>query len=95
FFRNGDGFLLVYSVSSHSTFEHVERFRDQIDRVKDTDNVPMILVGNKVHKITEREVSREEGKNMARKLRCEFIECSHETGVNVDRAFCTVARMIR
>lgn len=86
---------MVYSISSRSTFERVERFRDQISRVKDTDNVPLMLVGNKCDKITEREVSREEGMNMARKLRCEFIESSAKTCVNVERAFYTVVRMIR
>ncbi|GBB96683.1 hypothetical protein RclHR1_02810001 [Rhizophagus clarus] len=93
--RDGEGFLLVYSISSRSTFERVERFRDQITRVKDTDNVPLMLVGNKCDKITEREVSREEGMNMARKLNCEFIESSAKTCVNVERAFYTVVRMIR
>jgi hypothetical protein len=85
---------LVYSITSRSTFECVERFRDQVIRVKGTD-VPIVLVGNKCDKITEREVSREEGMNMARKLGCEFIECSNKTCVNVDRAFYTVVRMIR
>ncbi|RGB34856.1 Ras2-like protein [Rhizophagus diaphanus] len=93
--RDGEGFLLVYSISSRSTFERVERFRDQISRVKDTEDVPLMLVGNKCDKITEREVSREEGMNMARKLRCEFIESSAKTCVNVERAFYTVVRMIR
>ncbi|CAI2168974.1 11796_t:CDS:2 [Funneliformis geosporum] len=69
----------VYSISSRSTFERVERFRDQITRVKDTDQVPLMLVGNKCDKITEREVSREEGMNMSRKLKCEFIESSAKT----------------
>jgi GTPase KRas len=54
-----------------------------------------MLVGNKCDKITEREVSREEGMNMARKLKCEFIESSAKTCVNVERAFYTVVRMIR
>jgi GTPase SAR1 family protein len=85
---------LVYSVSSRSTFECVERYRDQVIRVKGTD-VPMMLVGNMCDKITEREVSSEEGMNMARKLGCEFIECSSKTCVNVVRAFYTVVRMIR
>ena len=93
--RDGEGFLLVYSISSRSTFERVERFRDQIIRVKDSDTVPLMLVGNKCDKITEREVSREEGMNMAKKLRCEFIESSAKTCVNVERAFYTVVRMIR
>jgi len=93
--RDGEGFLIVYSISSRSSFERVERYRDQITRVKDTDLVPLILVGNNCDKITEREVSREEGMNMARKLRCEFIESSGKTCVNVERAFYTVVRMIR
>jgi len=93
--RDGEGFLLVYSIASRSTFERVERFRDQISRVKDMDEVPMILVGNKCDKVTEREVSREEGVGLAKKLSCDFIETSAKTCVNVERAFYSVVRMIR
>jgi len=93
--RDGEGFLLVYSISSRSTFERVERFRDQITRVKDTESIPLILVGNKCDKVTEREVSREEGMGLAKKLGCEFIESSAKTCVNVERAFYTVVRLIR
>ncbi len=64
-------------------------------RVKETDTFSMILVGNHCDKITEREVSREEGLNMARKLGCEFVEASAKTGVNVERSFYTLVRMIR
>ncbi|KAL1928120.1 hypothetical protein VTP01DRAFT_3036 [Rhizomucor pusillus] len=85
--RDGEGFLIVYSISSRSTFERVERFRDQIFRVKDVTDVPLILVGNKSDKVTEREVSREEGIQMAKKLNCEFIETSAKTCVNVERSF--------
>ncbi|CAG8455623.1 11476_t:CDS:1 [Ambispora leptoticha] len=93
--RDGEGFLIVYSISSRSTFERIGRFRNQICRVKDTDSVPIMLVGNNCDKTTEREVSREEGMNMARLLGCEFIECSSRTCVNVHRAFYTVVRMIQ
>jgi len=64
--RDGEGLLLVYSISSRSTFERVERFREQIGRVKETDMVPIILVGNKCDRVTEREVSREEGLALAK-----------------------------
>ncbi|KAG0778963.1 hypothetical protein G6F21_012777 [Rhizopus arrhizus] len=30
--RDGEGFLLVYSITSRSTFERIERFRNQIFR---------------------------------------------------------------
>lgn len=93
--RDGEGFLLVYSITSRSTFERIERFRDQIFRVKDVDNVPMMLVGNKCDKVTDREVTREEGYAMAKRLGCDFIETSAKTCVNVERSFYQVVKIIR
>ncbi|TPX61105.1 hypothetical protein PhCBS80983_g01386 [Powellomyces hirtus] len=93
--RDGEGFLLVYSITSRSTFERVERFKQQITRVKDTDSVPLMLIGNKCDKVAEREVSKEEGQHMARRLHCEFMETSAKTCLNVDKAFYNVVRMIR
>ncbi|CAG8687548.1 20952_t:CDS:2, partial [Cetraspora pellucida] len=67
-----------------------DRFYDSITRVKDTEPIPMILVGNKCDQRTMREVSREEGMNMARRLKCDFIESSAKTAVNVERTFYSV-----
>lgn len=95
--REGEGFLLVYSISARATFERVERFRSQISRVKDQEphTVPIMLVGNKCDKVNEREVSQEEGQALAHRLGCKFIESSAKTCVNVERAYYTVVRMIR
>ncbi|KAI9024302.1 small GTPase superfamily [Phycomyces nitens] len=93
--RDGEGFLLVYSITTRSTFERIRRFRDQIFRVKDLDNVPIILVGNKCDKVAQREVSRDEGQAMAKSFNCEFIETSAKTCVNVERSFYSVVRIIR
>ena len=48
YMRAGQGFLIVYSVTSPSSFHKVSQFRDQILRVKDADKVPIVIVGNKV-----------------------------------------------
>ncbi|KAF9336131.1 Ras GTPase ras2 [Podila minutissima] len=93
--RDGEGFLLVYSIAARSTFERIRRFREQITRVKESENVPLMLVGNKCDKLTEREVSRDEGYQMSKLLRCEFTETSAKTCVNVERSFYNVVRMIR
>ncbi|CAG8637065.1 7721_t:CDS:1, partial [Ambispora gerdemannii] len=93
--REYEGFLIVYSISSRSTFEQIEELRNQIIRIKKTDSVPIVIVGNKCDKMTEREVLREDGMNMSRRLGCEFVETSAKTCVNVERAFHTVVRMIR
>ncbi|KAI8985375.1 P-loop containing nucleoside triphosphate hydrolase protein [Pilobolus umbonatus] len=93
--RDGEGFLLVYSITSRSTFERIDKFRNQILRVKDLPNIPLILVGNKSDKVTDREVNREEGMMKARALNCEFVETSAKMCVNVERSFYTVVRLIR
>ena len=46
YMKNGAGFLLVYSITSQGTFSDLQDIREQILRVKDTDDVPMILIGN-------------------------------------------------
>ena len=45
--RTAHGFLIVYSVTSLSSFHEVSQFRDQILRVKDADTVPIVIVGSK------------------------------------------------
>ena len=47
YMRTGEGFLLVYSVIDRRSYEEVYKFHKQILRVKDRDEFPMILVGNK------------------------------------------------
>lgn len=77
--------MLVYSITSKSTFERIERFKDQILRVKDSDMEPMALVGNKCDRTSEREVSKEEGLALAKSMKCEFFEASAKTCTNVEK----------
>lgn len=37
--KNGQGFALVYSITAQSTFNDLQDLREQILRVKDTDDV--------------------------------------------------------
>ncbi|KAI4228612.1 MAG: hypothetical protein L6R36_001468 [Xanthoria steineri] len=47
YMRTGEGFLLVYSITSRQSFEEIMTFQQQILRVKDRDYFPIIIVGNK------------------------------------------------
>lgn len=58
YMRTGEGFLLVYSITSRQSFEEITTFQQQILRVKDKDYFPMVVVGNKCDLEGEREVSR-------------------------------------
>ncbi|MCP9262240.1 Ras-related protein R-Ras2 [Dirofilaria immitis] len=47
YLRSGNGFLLVFSVVDRNSFEEAIRLHKLILRVKDRDEFPIILVGNK------------------------------------------------
>ena len=45
--RTGEGFLIVFAVNNAKSFEDITQYREQIKRVKDAEEVPMVMVGNK------------------------------------------------
>jgi len=59
YMRTGEGFLLVYSITSRTSFEEIATFQQQILRVKDKDYFPVIVVGNKCDLDMERAVSQQ------------------------------------
>ncbi|CAO3670532.1 unnamed protein product [Umbelopsis ramanniana] len=95
YMRNGEGFLLVYSITSRQSFEEINTFYQQICRVKDRDVFPMVLIANKSDLEKDRQVSSHEGRDLARNFGCTFVETSAKQRVNVDEAFFHVVRDIR
>ena len=83
YMKNGQGFVLVYSISSQSTFNDLLELRDQILRIKDSLDVPMVLVGNKCDLEDERVVSKDQGQTLARQFNCTFMEASAKLKINV------------
>ena len=66
YMRHGEGFVLVYSVTSRASFEEIASIREHTLRVKDADSVPMMIVGNKCDLESERQVATVEGQELAR-----------------------------
>jgi len=95
YMKNGQGFILVYSITSKATFNELNDLREQIVRVKDIEDVPMVIVGNKCDLESERDVSKEQGKAVADKYKnCSFYETSAKTRVNVSDIFYSLVRQI-
>lgn len=93
--RNGEGFLLVYACTSRVSFQEISTFHQQICRVKDREQFPMVLVGNKCDLEADRQVSSQEGRDLAKQFGCPFLETSAKERIRVDDAFYTVVRDIR
>ncbi|OBS22671.1 hypothetical protein FPOA_09003 [Fusarium poae] len=93
--RDGEAIVLVYSISSRSSFKRIERFHNQIQHVRG-EPTPICLVGNKSDRVTEREVSTTEGFELALSLDIEFfVECSARNAVNIEKTFCDLVRSLR
>jgi len=94
YMKNGQGFVLVYSIVALGTFNDLSDMREQILRVKDSEDVPMVLVGNKSDLNDSRVVTTQQGEEMAGKFHSLFVEASAKLKVNVDKIFHDLIRLI-
>ena len=86
YFQSSDGFLLVYDTTSHSSYEKLDYWNEQI-KLNAPENTKYILVGNKTDPKDKREVTTEEGEKFAKDNGVKFFETSAKDGTNVNEAF--------
>ncbi|XP_015876664.2 ras-related protein RABC2a [Ziziphus jujuba] len=88
YYRGAHGIIFVYDVTRRETFTNLlEIWAKEVDLYSTNKECIRILVGNKVDKDKEREVTREEGMAFAQEHRCLFLECSAKTRENVQQCF--------
>ncbi|MEQ2202525.1 hypothetical protein XENOCAPTIV_005221 [Xenoophorus captivus] len=78
YMRTGEGFLCVFAINNTKSFEDIHQYREQIKRVKDSDDVPMVLVGNKCD-LPARTVDTRQAQELARSYSIPYIETSAKT----------------
>lgn len=92
YIKNGQGFVIVYSITSLQTFHDIKTMREQIQRVKGVERIPIILVGNKSDLDSQREVQSSEGSSLAQYWGCPFVETSAKVTSNVNEVFIEIVR---
>lgn len=96
YMRTGEGFLLVFAVNNMKSFEDIATYRERIIRVKDTDDVPMIAVGNKCDLDQSCwALSMVDAESFAKNVEIQLIKTSAKTRSGVDEAFFELVREIR
>ncbi|KAF9941139.1 Ras- protein Rap-1b [Mortierella antarctica] len=95
YMKNGQGFILVFSIIAASTFTELNELHRQIMRVKDTEKVPIVLVGNKCDLAVDRQVPQEYGAQRSVDWgSIPYYETSARARINVDEVFYDLVRLI-
>lgn len=94
YMKTGQGFLLVFSITSASSLNELEGLREEILRIKDDDNVPMVIVGNKADLEEGRAIPRAKGFAISQKWGAPYYEASARTRTNVDEVFIDLCRQM-
>jgi small GTP-binding protein len=86
YYKGASGAIIVYDVTSSTTFNNVEKWLQEIKERASRD-IKIIMVGNKTDLENKRVISKEVSKNKAADLNIPVIETSALNASNVKEAF--------
>ncbi len=77
--KTGQGFLLVFSITSQSSLSELATLREEIIRIKDDPEVPIVLVCNKADLEEQRSVARTRVFSISQQWGAPYYEASART----------------
>ena len=94
--RGANGALFMYDVTNYSSLAHIDDWMLVVRKeIKSEETFPIIVVGGKADLLDGREVTGEEGINIAKSRGVDgFIECSSKSGENVEETFDALTRLM-
>eukprot|EP00007_Cunea_sp_BSH-02190019_P003339 CAMPEP_0174243628 /NCGR_PEP_ID=MMETSP0417-20130205/32321_1 /TAXON_ID=242541 /ORGANISM="Mayorella sp, Strain BSH-02190019" /LENGTH=197 /DNA_ID=CAMNT_0015323181 /DNA_START=47 /DNA_END=636 /DNA_ORIENTATION=+ len=100
YMRNGQGFLMVFSITDRASFDEARIMYEQLLRVWECDHdegvlPPISLVGNKCDQPEDREVPAHEAAAFAKRIGGKYFESSAKTWENVEAPYFETVRSIR
>ena len=98
YMRSGDGYVIVYSITSTTSFLEANGFREQLYRVLDkelSDHVSIALCGNKCDLESERQVQTAEAQKLAEEWKVLFFETSAKNKINITETFQALVKDIK
>jgi small GTP-binding protein len=87
--KNAAGALLVFSLTSRESLEHLREWRGCLES-----SVQFIIVGNKVDLVDTRQVTFDEAVAFAQEMNAEYFETSAKSGCAVTAAFEGIAEAV-
>ena len=87
YYKRADAILLVYDISNKKSFEEIQNYYVSKIREICQEDIPILLLGNKTDLEGMRQVTKEQGIELAKNENYEFKESSCVQNLNVAGAF--------
>lgn len=88
YYRGSHAIIFAFDVTNRATFDSVAQWlKEAREYFPEPDSVVFMLIGNKVDLVEEREVTKEEAEDFARRNGMMFIETSAKEKIGVYEAF--------
>ena len=83
YYQNADGALLLYDIAFRESFDNINVWMNDLKKnSRNTTKQTIYLVGNKID-LPNRQVSQEEGKDLAEKYGLQYYEMSCKININI------------
>ena len=86
YYKGARGAIIVYDITSEETFNNIETWIQEV-KGKSSNNLQIMIVGNKIDLYKDRKVSLEKGIEKAKTLNFHLFEASALDKTNVTEAF--------
>ena len=93
YYKGAKGASIVYDITSRKTFENIDKWIGEI-KERTTDDVKLIIIGNKTDLNNEREVKSEEALIKYQDMDIPLIETSALEDTNVNEAFINLIKIV-
>ena len=90
--RLGDCFIGVYAINDLNSFNSLRNNLNLLKRLHHYEQLPLVIVGNKVDLTNERQVSTVEGLSLAKEFECPFFEASAHDRINIEEIYTGLTR---
>lgn len=87
YYRGAHGILIVFDITARRSFENINSYLKEIEKnTTDYKTVEKILIGNKIDKMDERQVTKEEAETFAKSNGLLYLETTAEDS-SISRVF--------
>ena len=93
YYKGASGIILIFDVTNIKSFENIKKWINEI-KEEISENVSIVLIGNKIDNVKERKITKEQGDKLASEIGVKFFETSAKTGEGVNESVFYLVKII-